>query len=244
MSIDDWSLPDANAGKELETIDPLPARARSLLVRNRTKPMLKGYGVVAVLGAIEMLEGLDYHHYNVIKITSTLASGDSPLASAVNIDHEVVAYINRAGQFYFFARSTFAKSVICDFPTCIPTIARLMVFRNKHTAHRSMDYPQGESEDEKVAHARAVSSMMGFICTPKPDAPKLPTDSLELAQLVRKVGVEQFQRDQWKHSYRTFQTFDSKLGSSGSSVNFTMEVEHPKIMREAYCVVERIILNE
>ena len=241
MSIDNWNLQDANAGKEIETIDPLPVRARSLLVRNRTKPMLKAYGVVAVLGAIEMLEGLDYHHDNVIKITSAVVSGDLPRASAVNIDHEVVAYINRVGQFFFFAKSDFAKSVICDFPACIPTIARLMVFRHKYTAHRSMDARRGESEDEKVAHARAVSSMMGFIFTPKPNAPKLPTDSVELAQLVREIGVEQFQRDQWKDNYKTFQTFDSKLGSS---VNFTMEVEHPKIMREAYCVVEQIILSE
>jgi hypothetical protein len=234
MGIANWNPQDINTGERLEVINPLSARARSLLARNRSKPMLKAYGVVQVLGAVEMLEGLDYHHDNVIKITTALASGKVPFTSAVDIDHEAVAYINRLGQFSFFAKSDFAKRAIPQINLLIPTISRLMLFRNKHAAHRSIDDPRGECEDEKVAHARALTSMMGSMLSPKPDAPtlKMPTSPTEL---------EQFQRDLWKYNYKTFQTFDSALRKS---INFTVEADHPTVMREAYSVVEKIILFE
>jgi hypothetical protein len=55
------------------------------------------------------------------------------------------------------------------------------------------------------------------------------------------VTKEQLQRELWKHNFRTFQTFDSEIGSR---LHFTVEVEHPKIVNEAYSVVERVILHE
>ncbi len=234
MSIDDWNIKDINSDKELDTIEPLPARARSLLIRNRGKPLLKQYGFLNVLGAVEMLEGLEYHHGNIVRISSSLAKGDP--VSAIDVDHEALAYINRLGQFFYFAKSEFVRGVIQDAAAFIPTISKFLVFRHKHSAHRSIDLPRGESESEKVAHVRALSSMMGSLFSPRPNMP-----TMKLPEVGIPIDPEEITRNLWKHNYRTFQTFDS---SSDSHVNFTAEVEHPKIMEEAYSVVQRVILHE
>jgi hypothetical protein len=233
-SIDDWNIPDVNAAKKLEDILPLSARARSLLVRNRSNPMLKKTGFFNVLGAVEMLEGLEYHHDNIVRITGDLANGAQVADSDIN--HEAVAYINRLGQFYYFAKSDSVRSAIADVTTLIPTISKFMVFRMKHTAHRSIDAPRGESDDLKIAHARAVSTMMGSILSPKPNAPEIV--------FPKKYGGpewEKFQRDLWKYNYRTFQTYDADIESH---VNLTIEMEHSAIADEAYSILERVILHE
>lgn len=234
-SLDNWNLRDLNANERIEDIHPLSARARSLLIRNRTKPMLKGIGFVNVLGAIEMLEGLEYHHGNIVKITGALANGDN--VSERDLNHEAVAYINRFGQFYYFSKSVFVNTVIADFAALIPTISKFMLFRHKNSAHRSIDTPQGEFDNLKVAHARAVSSMMGYIMSPKPNAPAMQLSD----EYGNPKSVDTLQRDFWKYNYRTFQTYDDVVGSH---INFTVAVEHPKIANEVYSIVERVILHE
>jgi hypothetical protein len=117
MSIDDWNIPYLNANEQLEDINPLSARARTLAVRNRSKPMLKDIGFIRVLGAIEMMEGLEYHHDNIIRITGALANGDD--VSEKGVDHEAIAYLNRVEQFYYFAKSYFVRSAITDFRALI-----------------------------------------------------------------------------------------------------------------------------
>jgi hypothetical protein len=51
----------------------------------------------------------------------------------------------------------------------------------------------------------------------------------------------EFQRKRWESHYRTFQIYDEK---NGSHLDFTLEVEHPKIIQEAFHVIEAIILHE
>jgi hypothetical protein len=234
-SLDNWNIRDLNANKRIGDIHPFSARARSLLIRNRAKPMLKGIGVINVLGAIEMLEGLEYHHANVVRITGALANGDN--VSERDLNHEAVSYINRFGQFYYFAKSVYVGTAIVDFAALIPTISKFMLFRNKNSAHRSIDAPQGESDGLKVARARALSSMIGYIMSPKPNAP-----AMELSdEYGNPKSVDTLQRDLWKYNYRTFQTYD---GAAGSHINFTVELEHPKIIDEAYSVVEHVILHK
>jgi hypothetical protein len=230
---DNWNIKDINANKQHEAIVPLSARAWSLLVRNRTKPLLK-VGFVNVTGAIEMLEGLEYHYDNIIRLANALATGER--VSETNVNHEAIAYINRLGQFYYFAQSEFVRTAISDFKTLIPTISKFIVFRHKNTAHRSIDTPKNESYDLKLAHARALSSMMGSLFSPKPNTP-----AMKLPEVGVTVELEQMQRELWTHNCRTFQTFDSAIGSH---LNFTVEIEHPNIVNEAYSVVERVILNE
>jgi hypothetical protein len=64
-----------------------------------------------------MMEGLEYHHDNIIRITGALANGDD--VSEKGVDHEAIAYLNRVGQFYYFAKSYFVRSAITDFRALI-----------------------------------------------------------------------------------------------------------------------------
>jgi hypothetical protein len=234
-SLDNWNIRDPNAIKRIEDVNPLSARARSVLIRNRAKPMLKDTGFINVLGTIEMLEGLEYHHDNIVRITGALANGDN--VSERDLNHEAVAYINRFGQFYYFAKSVFVRTAIPDSAALIPTISKFMAYRHKNSAHRSIDAPKDESGDSKLAHARALSSMMGYIMSPKPNAP-----TMELSdEYGNPISAVTLQRDLWKYNYRTFQTYDD---DEGSHINFTVEVEHPKIANEVYSIIERVILHE
>jgi hypothetical protein len=237
-SIGNWNLVDENQGKALDEINPLSSRARSMLVRNRTNPLLK-FGFINVTGAIEMLEGLEYHHDNVIRLSSALAAGAR--ISETNVNHEAVAYLNRLGQLFYFSKSEFVRNAIIDVTPLIPTIARFMVFRNKHTAHRSIDAPRPEdTEDLRLAHARAVSSVMGSIFSRKPNSMELlyPEFGVPIGLDVLKLHM---QKELWSKNFKTFQTFDT---AAGGHVNFTVEIDHPTIAVEAYSVIERVLLFE
>ena len=100
-----------------------------------------------------MLKGLDYHRDRFLEITVQLASGG--LQTYDPALHEAVAYINRAGQFYYFATSELVtRSGNCP-PT--PRFSALMPFRNKHTAHRSIDKPHSsDSRDLQAYQAMSI----------------------------------------------------------------------------------------
>ena len=58
---------------------------------------------------------------------------------------ELVAYLNRLGQFYYFTKSTFVTNINKTALSLIPRIDELKIFRMKNTAHRSLDAPRDES---------------------------------------------------------------------------------------------------
>ena len=121
-----------------------------------------------------MLGGLDYHHdnfmhafcllapyyerlFSCLRKTNENVSGESlsPFPTGEerklleSLDHEALAYINRLGQFHAFAKSRNLKSLL-------PRASELMVFRNKHAAHRSIDDPRKEDNEHlQEAHAFA-----------------------------------------------------------------------------------------
>ncbi|HET6892512.1 MAG TPA: hypothetical protein VFH31_15520 [Pyrinomonadaceae bacterium] len=122
-----------------------------------------------------MLGGLDYHHDNFISRLDQLApyyerystflknaleqrSGDPPSTVPTDdergifemLNHEAVAYLNRLGQFYYFAKALKVNAHL-------PRAYQLMLFRNKHTAHRSIDAPLNEDSDLREVHATAFS---------------------------------------------------------------------------------------
>jgi hypothetical protein len=237
-SITNWNLNDRNPEKEIDDIPQLSSRAWSLLARNRAKPLLQ-FGFLNVTGAIEMIEAFEYHHDNIIRISGELGRGE--LVPETHVNHEALAYLNRLGQFYYFATSALVSEAISNINIVIPTISKFMVFRNKHTAHRSIDAPKkDDTEDLKIAHARAVSSIMGSLFSPKPDAAAVKFPEIGVSIEFNELKLH-MQKELWSKSYRTFQTFDSAIGSH---VNFTVEVEHPRIVAEAYGVIERVIMHE
>ena len=135
-SASNWRPRDPSPNDPLETICPLSSRALALLARNVTKPILQK-DFVQVAGAVTILKGLDYHRDRFVEITRQLATG--ALESYDTALHEAVAYVNRAGQFYYFACSDLVARTGNRPP--IPNLETLIPFRNKYTAHRSVDKP-------------------------------------------------------------------------------------------------------
>ena len=166
-----FNVADRHRGEKLSSITPLSARARSWLARV-TLGIPEGESIQAV-GAVAMLEGLDYHYAQFMELVNRLGPYYSrvlglaeDLSSQSNqsaprlfptateteyltaLDHESVAYLNRLGQFHAYAKTR-------GLATRLATARELMIFRNKHTAHRSIDMPRGESKQEQEYQAMA-----------------------------------------------------------------------------------------
>jgi hypothetical protein len=164
---------DQFSNLRLLEISPLSTRAASWLARAPLNNLFPEKKIVQIAGSIFMLRGLDYHHTNFMlqfdrikphydkhksylndAITGRKNSLAYPEMTAAEnlihyyLQHEAIAYINRMGQFYYFAKSEPIK-----LDSYLPRIAELMLFRKKHTAHRSIDQPQKETETEKIWQA-------------------------------------------------------------------------------------------
>lgn len=158
----------------LNEIYPISVRAQSWLSRASKISNFSGKPQTQILGGVLFLSGLDYHHdqflsyferlepYYLRKIEfmaqmrQTGNSTLSPLPSHTEkfhldaMHHEAVAYINRLGQFMYFAKAMNLDAI------CLKG-KELLSFRNKHTAHRSIDDPRGESLDIKEMQAMAFN---------------------------------------------------------------------------------------
>lgn len=230
-----WNLQDTFDGVPLEDIQPLSQRARSLLARNRNKPLPKT-GFVNVIGAIEILAGLEYHYENLIRICDTLAIGYREDETAVY--HEAVAYVNRLGQFYHFASSELARKAMAKPTDLIPTICRFKIFRDKHTAHRSIDKPHSsDSADLQIVHARSMSTIGGKLMAPKPASQPLAFPTGDVDQEALRL----FRMAMWANYDIEFQIYDA---NSSSHLNLNIARSHGSIAAEAYRLVETVITHE
>ena len=231
-SVSKFNVWDPCPGVPLDEITPLSRRCWSLLVRNKDGPTLQeGYSQIA--GAIEMLSGLEYHHDNVVRISGMLAAGE--MEDDTGVYHEAVAYVNRLGQIYYFAKSSLASRCVSDLSGAIPTILKYLPFRMKHSAHRSIDYPRGESEDTQLFQTTALTRFFGRIMLRKPGAraatPLVP-DIRNRQDLVR------FHQTMWRDNYVAFQMYDQ---DAKSHLNLILEIEHPQISRETYDLLASVI---
>jgi hypothetical protein len=134
-----FRIEDLHPGLPLGEIRPLSSRAWTLLSRSKTKDIVRQH-LIRIVGAIDMMKGLEYHNANFCRIIAELAFLPSlhPLASERHIFlvHETVAYLNRLGQFYYFASSQLVSNMVPEWRDMIPTIAKFKRFRDKHTAHK------------------------------------------------------------------------------------------------------------
>lgn len=104
-------------------------------------------------GATSILNGLIYHADNYQSLQNELDSIEfmNPEQNTVQratidkMNHEVIAYFNRIGQFYYFASSQNVAKILDEFKNHIPHIMRLKIFRMKQSAHRATDAPKGEN---------------------------------------------------------------------------------------------------
>jgi hypothetical protein len=172
-------------------------RAIALMMRNRNIPILNTDSL-RIYGAVEMVAGMEYHHDNFVRLCRQRAGGQQ--GDDLCFQHEAAAYLNRMGQFEKFVRSAFVKQVIPH--ANIPTISRLMVFRNKYAAHRSIDDPwKGDTPESQVSHARSLSTkLFGHLFTPRAGAPALAGEPFRT--------TEERIKYQWSSAHLTFQIFD------------------------------------
>lgn len=221
---------DPAHGAPLESVMPLSLRATCLVARSKNAAVLKNH-LIHVLGAIEMLDGLDYHAENFVRTLQE--SGDEALSSDSRADHEAIAYLNRMGQFCAFAGSEFVRSELESSDQLIPTFKKFINFRHKISAHRAIDSPRRDSPEQQLIYAGSMSPLGGRLYTPKhhvqpPSFPQPPTISalLSHAKTVR------------QSCYLEYQVHDAV---SGEALNFSLEREHPIMALEAYEVVAALL---
>jgi hypothetical protein len=234
-NIENFNASDPNDGAELQQIQPLSQRALSLMLRNRAKPLLRE-GFLNIVGAIEMLSGLEYHHDNIVHLSDSLAAGAA--IDETCLYHEAVAYVNRLGQFHYFAKSPLVAKALPNATATIPTIEKFLPFRMKHAAHRSIDYPRGESEDTQLLQAMSFTRSTGRMMTLKPGASevRLPQGGTRDA-----VAMAEFRRRQWQDSYLTFQLYDE---GRNVHIDLVVQREHPQVCSEAYGLLSAAVLWE
>jgi len=234
-SIQHFTGTDPDPGVPIADILPLSRRAYALMIRNRKKPLLDE-AFLSIAGAIEMLSGLEYHHDNIARLSAALAAG--AVVDEADIFHEAVAYVNRMGQLYYFAKSDLVVRATGNALASIPTIQKYIVFRNKHSAHRSIDSPRAESDHEQLTQAMSLSRTWGRMMTLKPGAQEV---AWPRSVKAGSPEAQAFHRHEWSSRYITFQLYDA---DREAFVNFTMQLEHEQICREAYEVLSNVVTWE
>lgn len=226
-----WRLEDPCPSQPLETITPISQKCWSALVRSKDKTVVKD-GFLNLVGAIDMMSGLDYHCAHFCTIVNEIAKLpflDVRLQQKkLCLIHETIAYLNRLGQFYHFASSNFVKTRINDWEQIIPTIIQYKKFRDKHSAHRSLDKPR--NEDNLVLqqmHAWTFSSIGASLFAPKLGVAMVPMTYEDILK-----------RKQWTNSYLCFQLGGN---SSADTYDLSIEREHPVFINEAYNLISALL---
>ena len=98
-----------------------------------------------------IVNGIKYHFNNIKNLYSRIDEialqgrfYSFPHEIVDEIKHELVAYINRVGQFYYFAKSPRVRSLIPNPLYNLECIKKIMIFRSKQTAHRASDLPRND----------------------------------------------------------------------------------------------------
>lgn len=108
-------------------------------------------------GYFQMRDGLKYHFTNFEMLHTKLDAKNKlwtnpPLLLDKEVlfamKHEATAYLNRMGQFFYFAVSRRIRGKIGDLKKLIPTVIKFIKFRDKQTAHREFDMEPGNLDAE------------------------------------------------------------------------------------------------
>ena len=224
-----WNLDDPYSLLDLNDITPLSARAWSAFVRSKSKNIVKE-GFLNFIGSIDMMLGLEYHYVNFCSILNEIS--ELPILDVhlrdkkLSLIHEAVAYLNRLGQFYYFASSDFVTTKVNNWENIIPTIIKFKRFRDKHSAHRSLDKPRNQdSSHHQQIHALALSSIGGLIFSPKHG---------------KNISITQtnFRQKIWTDAYPCFQLAGDEYNDT---LNLCIEKEHPVFSSEAYDLIYTLL---
>jgi hypothetical protein len=219
MSVNDcasWNWDDPCPSAALDQIAPLSLRATSLIARSHS-PLLQQH-FMQLAGVVAILSGLEYHfgsfqrHVQLVQFLSPAAHSE--------LRHEAVAWVNRVGQLHYFVTSQLVKDNIQSAPT--PAIDEVLPFRNKHTAHRSADFPRKTDTDHlKTVHEMSLSILGGSLWTPRHAYP----------------GPDISPTSPSSNHFLTFQIQEPV----GTAHNLIIEQAHPAVLLEGYSVLEALL---
>lgn len=235
--INDWHLDDGHSETPLSEIASIPDRIYSLIARNKTHSIIKG-NFLRIMGAAEIIYGIQYHRdqfLNTIKPLSELsivAPESKPLHRALN--HEAVAYVNRVGQFWYFLDSAFVREKIVDLDSRTPTIRQISVYRNKHSAHRSIDSPKTQDTPYlQQQHASVFTNFGGLLGHPKdPSIQYSKTEALEDHIVTQ------------RHLLKNYILHQIQLDDGKTVLNISVERDHPLVMSEAWDLMSLLYQQE
>lgn len=145
-----WNIVDSYPHEDIDSILPISERMQSIYARVQDKASLNP-SPLNILSVIDMVKALEYHHDNFKSYTADipvdfLERSVTDNERIQNAKFEAIAYINTVGQVHGWL-----KSASISMPQ--PVISEIYTsFRSKYTAHRSVDAPRNETNDEKNLH--------------------------------------------------------------------------------------------
>ncbi|HEX3943229.1 MAG TPA: hypothetical protein VHW69_03995 [Rhizomicrobium sp.] len=182
-------------------------------------------GQIDIFGAIEMLGGLQYHYQQFLRIRERKLSGAFPL-DAPDERFEAVAYINRIGQFRYFADSNFCEQIIGRSALLeIPALEKLLPFRHKYTAHRARDKPRDRHEVDDPHGDYALGRLAALYCVSEG---RVLTD--------HSIRLNSPRLALYRESYVLFELY-----LEDDRITFNLELEHETMMVEASGFVRNVI---
>jgi len=107
---------------------------------------------------------------------------------------------------------------------------RYLPFRNKYSAHRSIDDPRSERFSEQVGHEMSLGLVGGSLWKPRSDTEEVfrkPDES---------IFSETWRRSQYANWFVLYQ-----IWAAGQHLEFNLEVEHPQIRRECCELLANLI---
>lgn len=182
-----------------------------------------------------MMAGMDYHHENFCSLVNQLAQLPFRSAECRQLErrahHEVVAYLNRVGQFYYFGKSVLVRGLLRagkrELKDQIPSLISSLPFRHKITAHRSIDFPK-ECDTGRLQeiHAISIGPLGGQMFVPR--------------QSTIGVRPEELMFYPDRFYYRAYQLI-LKHDPNVEPASFVPERDHHKYILECYNLIELLL---
>lgn len=212
-----WNFADPYPDIALDEIEHIPSRAKALIYRSQSALLHTHF--VQIVGVKSILSGLDYHYNGFMEMLRRLERPPGPAFEAVR--HEAVAWLNRVGQLYYFLKSKLVSDRLSDIQ--MSAIDAVMPFRQKHTAHRSIDAPKKEdSPASQLYQAMSMSEVGGALWYSRNGPPwQFMLPSAETHYLCFQIPLED--------------------GGRATHVELNIELQHPLVMNEGYAVLAKLL---